>query len=158
VLRNGQITDDMEAFENPQPAQRAVLPKVIEVSVGSLKVPVDPRFIYVEVAGGRVFLSVPLRNVGRGLAVIDDEHIESIDGDVSDVSVARPRVPPGETTRVSCVLHLADEAPLTSIALVVPYGDFAKGQRTRAVVYIDQEPANGEWRVGHVDQAFPSDD
>jgi hypothetical protein len=157
VPRNRRITPDMEAFDNPEPRTQAALPKVIDVCVGDDQWgPIDPRavFVYLSRVG---CVSVPLRNVGRGLAVIEEGSVtikrlgdDRLEDDIKLVTVNRPLVPVGETTRITCVFTLSpgrEEA--TGFDVLVPYHDFAEGQQETANVYLSGSVAES-WEVGGV--------
>ncbi len=66
---------------------------------------VNPRRIYVYLTGALVYVAVPLRNVGQGLAVIDPQRISAnckrLD-EMVNCTVQRQRVSPGESTRIVC--------------------------------------------------------
>jgi hypothetical protein len=110
-----------------------------------------------------IYLSVPLRNVGRGLAVIDRDgvRIESrnIPTDLryplQAVFVSRVRVPGNETTRVTIDVrpnHI-DQKALTSAnwwTITVPYTDFAGRQRTAAKIEIHYQPREAPESQCHV--------
>jgi hypothetical protein len=153
VLRHGPIGPDMEAFENPTPSHRAILPKIIDISVGALTRSIDPRAVHVEGANGVAYVSVPLRNVGLGLAELHEGTIGVwLEGaEVHDTSVKRARVPPGETTRVSCSLTIGDTSDLSRFSIQVPYWDLAGGQGAAAAVYLRQTSAD-TWEVEDVEQ------
>ncbi len=81
---------------------------------GKEQVHIDGRRVYVDFAKGRVFFTVPLRNVGRGLAIIDPSTI-SVKGarlsaqPLGHAAVQRERVPPGEMTRIVCTYESAPD-------------------------------------------------
>jgi hypothetical protein len=121
---------------------------------------VDPREVFVASDGDRVYISVPLRNVGRGLAVVDEAtvEIEGISlGPVEHRSVQRHQVPVGGATRVDMVAirRTEDATPRgTAWELSVPYSDFVGEQRTLAKLQIvcHGEDIEGPWVVGRVIQ------
>jgi hypothetical protein len=150
VLTTAPVPDDMDA----------------RLDVGQQPQGFDPRTVFVEVDAGKVFISVPLRNVGRGLAVIERSSV-GINGpglgEPEHRAVQRSHVPVHETTRIDIVAAHAVGGPIptgTVWELRVPYADLAGGQRnvvslqlvcrgddaqdTWLVERVDQEPA-GEW-------------
>jgi hypothetical protein len=134
----------------------------------------DPRTVFVLFQGAKIFLSVPLRNVGRGLAVIDGDGVElsgSLVGEIEWRTIQRHHVPVGETTRVDLitVAHRWDQSyevmpgrVMFGIAweLAVPYLDFAGEQRTvaRLQIVCRGEQVEGPWLVERVDQHAPRED
>ena len=134
----------------------------------------DPRTAFVLFQGGKIFLSIPLRNVGRGLAVIDGDGVKltgSLIGDTEWRTIQRHHVPVGETTRIDFITvahrwdHSYEVVPgrvMFGIAweLAVPYLDFAGEQRTIARVQIvcRGEQIEGPWLVERVDQESPNED
>jgi hypothetical protein len=121
----------MQAIDNPHTAQRRVLPLVVPLHLHGADLFVDPRIVYVNPEKG--YVGIPLRNVGAGLAVVDDEGLEvrGLDGQLEDVTVDRPRVPPGETTRVNIELLLAEGEEAKVFSVTIPYGDLAGEQNRR---------------------------
>jgi hypothetical protein len=125
---------------------------------GEEKVNIDGRTVYVDFAKGRVFFAVPLRNVGRGLAIIDPSTIRVKGAGVSarslgNAAVQRERVPPGEMTRIVCTYESApdDGGPPTDYEVWVPYTDLDESQSFQALVHIERI-VEGEWRVREVEQ------
>jgi len=57
-------TRDMEAIDNPDTAQRRVLPPVVPLHLHGADLFVDPRIVYVNPEKG--YVGIPLRNVGAG--------------------------------------------------------------------------------------------
>jgi hypothetical protein len=115
----------------------------------------DPRAVYVALSGPRINVAVPLRNVGNGLAVIHPIQVHLLGqrmlpqrvGEWLTV-VERPRVPPGETTRI---LH-APTISATEMAdypwiltLRVPYWDFAAQEGWVALIYLEQAYRDDPW-------------
>jgi hypothetical protein len=95
----------------------------------------DPRFVFVLIEKGHVFISVPLRNVGRGLAVIDGGGVElggAALGAMEYRTIRRYHVPVGESTRIDLIMgYRMNErisAPGEVWTLTVPYADFAGEQ------------------------------
>lgn len=134
----------------------------------------DPRTPFVLFQGGKIFLSVPLRNVGRGLAVIDGDDVElagSLVGSVEYRAIQRHHVPVGETTRIDLITgayrwdnsyEVVPGRVMFGIAwrLAVPYLDFAGEQRTTATLQIvcRGDQVEGPWLVERVDQGPPQQD
>jgi hypothetical protein len=120
----------------------------------------DPRTVFVEVDSAKVSISVPLRNVGRGLAVIDRSGVEISGpglGAPEHRAVQRSHVPVHETTRIDIIAGRAVGEPIstgTVWELRVPYADFAGTQRTvvRLQLVRHGDDAQGPWLVEHVDQ------
>jgi hypothetical protein len=128
----------------------------------------DPRIAFVLFQGMKIYISVPLRNVGRGLAVIDGAGVEltgALVGQLEHRTIQRYHVPVGETTRIDLITGAyrwteSDEVVpgrvMFGIAwqLAVPYLDFAGGQRTTARLQIVCRggEVNGPWLVERVEQ------
>ncbi len=119
---------------------------------------IDWRRVYVGNDAGRVYVAVPLRNVGSGLAVIDVDGIRLIggllDGDVLGREVHRERVPPGETTRIICTRGMKPFSERNDLQLLVPYRDFAGEQATVADVRLVWVQGD-QWRVRSVTPVAP---
>jgi hypothetical protein len=122
----------------------------------------DPRQIYVHLGGPWASVAVPLRNVGRGLAVIDPQEIRAVGerlGEMHSRQVSHERVPPGESTRVLCTPRMtpgvADYPWVWE--LFVPYKDFAGRQLTVAVVRLIQDYPEDDWHLWDVSQTAPED-
>jgi hypothetical protein len=118
---------------------------------------VAPYNAYVGLSGPRVNVAVPLRNVGNGLAVISPLSIRLLGQRVLEqrrgeqvADVRRPRVPPGETTRILCAPQISHaemaEYPWI-LTLRVPYFDFAGGQGSVAIVHLAQPFQDGPWSL-----------
>ena len=124
----------------------------------------DPRTTFVSFQGAQIFISVALRNVGNGMAVIDDDGI-ALSGPM--VGGFRWRlaqhyhVPVAESTRIDIVVtYVREEA--TELAtragtlrgvkwnLVVPYHDFAGEQpaKVRLEIVCRGDEVSGPWEVG----------
>jgi hypothetical protein len=123
---------------------------------------IDPRSVFVSVESGTAFISVPLRNVGRGLAVVDSGAIQ-IQGPALSSLKERPvarrvRVPVEETTRVDLIVECSAQpkiAPTDRWFITVPYTDFAGQQRAVASVQIGCPGGAGvgsSWFVTEVQQ------
>jgi hypothetical protein len=118
---------------------------------------IDPRRPFVAFEGDKVYLSVPLRNVGGGLAVIDAGAVAltgSLVGELEYRAVQREHVPVGETTRIDLIAGRLPGEPTdpsdTTWELTVPYSDPGQGQRTVARLQIT---GRGEdWFIEHVEQ------
>ena len=133
----------------------------------------DPRTAFVSLEADKIHLSVPLRNVGRGLAVIDGDGVEvtgPLVGALEYRAIQRPHVPVGETTRVDMITgYLREQGgdlgeqghTFVGIAweLSVPYHDFAGEQRTvaRLRLICRGDDGAGPWRVERVEQESPGD-
>ena len=117
----------------------------------------DPRAIYVALSGPRINVAVPLRNVGNGLAVIHPMQVQLLGqrmlpqrvGEWLTV-VERPRLPPGETTRI---LHAPTISPTDMadypwiLTLRVPYWDFAAEEGWVALIYLEQAYQDDPWSL-----------
>jgi len=180
VLITARTPDDMGAEYNIEWSQGANAsvrepgPVVWTKLPGMERRVFDPRTAFVLFQGGKIFLSIPLRNVGRGLAVIDGAGVEltgSLVGDIEWRTIQRHHVPVGETTRIDLitVAHPWDNSyevtpgrVMFGIAweLAVPYLDFAGEQRTiaRLQVVCRGEQVEGPWLVERVDQEPPGED
>ena len=120
----------------------------------------DPRTVFVDVEAGEVSISVPLRNVGRGLAVIDLSGIGVSGPGLGEPQyrvVQRGHVPVDETTRIEMVAVRAKGEPIatgTAWELRVPYADIAGTQRTvvRLQLVCRGDDAQGPWLVERVEQ------
>ncbi len=136
----------------------------------------DPRRPFVRIDEETIYVSVGLRNVGRGLAMIEvgergvDGHgLAIIDrqveiegygiGLIDYQRIHREHVPVGETTRIDLIAHYRSDqedelVDGTSWWLTVPYADFAGQQRTVATIelVLHGDGPQGTWRVGRVDQ------
>lgn len=119
---------------------------------------VKTRRIYVAFEGGRAFFAVPLRNVGRGLAVIDPADIsvggEGLAKQPLGCEVQRERVPSGEMTRVLCTYEQAsqgEEPKRSTFEMTVPYRDLDESQAFAAVVRVELV-TDDQWRVCAVRQ------
>jgi type II secretory pathway pseudopilin PulG len=122
---------------------------------------IDPRAVYVGTGGGRIFIAVPLRNVGRGLATIDPDAVTAHGPHVGRrlaCEVQRERVPVGESTRILCAyesIAQAEPPELWTYHVWVPYRDFAEGQLIVAAVRIEGQKS--DWQVRDVKQVQPGD-
>ncbi len=120
----------------------------------------DPRTVFVKVDAAKAFISVPLRNLGRGLAVIDRSGLEISGpglGDSEHRGVQRSHVPVGETTRIDIsAAHAVGEPIATGTVweVRVPYADFAGTQRTVVSLQLvcRGDDARGPWLVERVEQ------
>lgn len=180
VLTSAPVPDDMGARYNVSWSQGPNVTAHEPGPVIETKLPgmaarfVDPRGALVLFGDDKIFLSVPLRNVGRGLAVIDGDDIElagPLVGALEYRTIQRRHVPVGETTRIDLITHAlrwqdSDEAVpgrgMFGVAwqLSVPYMDFAGGQRTTASLHIvcRGEHVEGPWLVERADQESPHED
>jgi hypothetical protein len=133
----------------------------------------DPRTPFVLFQTGKIYLSVPLRNVGHGLAAIDGGAVElagAMVGQLEYRTIDREHVPVGETTRIDLItVYLRQQASdlaeqghtMRGISwrLTVPYCDFAGEQRTvvRLQIVCRGDDVNGPWVVERADQDSPRD-
>lgn len=121
---------------------------------------IDPRHPFVAFEGEKIYLSVPLRNVGGGVAVLEGGRVAlaaPLVGELEYRAVQPGNVPVGETTRIDLIAARApDPAEARGIAweLTVPYCDPDGGQRTVAHVHIvcRGDERSGRWLVEHVEQ------
>ncbi|HEX4114361.1 MAG TPA: hypothetical protein VHY18_00625 [Solirubrobacteraceae bacterium] len=117
----------------------------------------DPRRIYVRQTDSRLYVMVPLRNAGNGLAILDSDEIQAVGaaiGQPMDCEIQRERVPAGETTRILCTHEIAVDEQRANIdfyELAVPYRDFAGGQLTVALVRLERMQG-GDWQLRDVQQ------
>ncbi len=162
VPPSGPVSPDMGARSNPNIArqrQHEVLP-TIEIKFGQREgVEIDPRAVSVRIEGGSAYVSVPLRNVGRGLAIIDPASIAIRGvalGAVSYAVAQRERVPAGETTRIDVAAHYQVGVPIDTTDhwhLELRYSDFARQQLAQATILLGfPEGPQGPWYVRYVDQ------
>jgi hypothetical protein len=162
VVPFGPIYPDMGARPNPDVVDhhQGSLPPTIEVKFSQREgYEVDPRSVCVEIEGGTAYVSVPLRNVGRGLAVIDPNSIDIHGialGPVSHRVAQRERIPVGETTRIEVAAHCRVGVPIDRAedwCLDVRYGDFAREQLTQAKIQLRcPDGPQGPWYIVDVDQ------
>jgi len=123
----------------------------------------DPRQGYIHLDGPWASIAVPLRNVGRGLAVIDPRGVRVVGGGLGEMAgctVRRERVPPGETTRVLCTPRLIQGfVPPYPWAweVLVPYRDFEGGQAAVAVVRLERMAEEAGWHLVDIKQVAPQD-
>jgi hypothetical protein len=122
---------------------------------------IDPRKIYVHLSGPRINIAIPLRNVGNGLAVINQRTIivlgQRID-EIRDCLVQRPRVPPGETTRIICAPPLVQGEVADypwGVTVAIGYDDFLGRQGAIAVVHLEQPYRESDWVLKDVEQDLP---
>ena len=130
--------------------------------------PFDPRTVFVAFEAEKIYVSVPLRNVGRGLAVVDGGGVAlagPLVGNVEYRTVQREHVPVEETTRIDLIaIYLTEQgsdpseqgSTMRGIAwqLTVPYSDFAGQQRALARLQIVCRGGDitGPWLVDRVEQ------
>ena len=138
---------------------------LMTLKLGTLEEEIDPRIVYVRLSTGGVVVSVPLRNVGPGLAIIDPKCVRVTGVEITATAhpvVHRPRVPPGETTRIDFEARYepADVIPrLEDWAWWVEYRDYRGVQPTLALLRLgQQEPASGMWHVSEIVSTEPTDD
>lgn len=156
VLPTGPVLPDMGASANGGATGN---PRIALTLPGRATEEIDPREVLVRLEQGTAYVSVPLRNVGRGLAVIDAGGI-GLTGEALGAqrygNARRTRVPVGETTRVDVICAYATGTPMTpegALRLTVPYTDFAGSQHTNAQVQLSCErDPTGAWYVTNVEQ------
>ena len=166
---NGPVYADMGARANPniRPRSEGSVPETITVRFGLADVELDPREIYVKFTGGLAHVSVPLRNVGRGLACIHSPGLrfegENIPG-TEWLHVRRERVPAGESTRISLIVRYPPGIEIPSLdsrsetrpwVIHVPYMDFAGRQPAYASIHLTRatnDSADSGWLVTNVEQ------
>ena len=167
VLPLGQTYSSMGA--RPGTSDRELSTVLIDVSHRDHVEAIDPRRVWVHPSGDELLLSVPLRNVGQGLAVVDELRTTLRGKNLFEVKPqpAKPtRVPAGESTRINAtcrvnpaqlILMMIDGANWT---LEVPYTDFIGGQRMVASVRIRSKPGSNyepyAWFVADVQQNVPA--
>jgi len=130
---------------------------LITLEMGTFKVEIDPREVYVRINNGFAILSIPLRNVGAGLAVIDQEWVRISGPEIKAVArpiVHRPRIPVGETTRIDFEAQYEPAEIVPAVAewaIWVEYRDHRGLQPTLAIVQVGQEdPHKGVWHVADI--------
>jgi hypothetical protein len=151
VLRDGPITPDMEAIANRLGQRGDDMPFVVELNLPGAGRFIDPRKVYVNPTEG--YVSVPLRNVGAGLAVLNPEQlgVEGLDCEIVDTTVDRPRVPPRETTRVNLALALTEGEEAKLFSVNVPYSDLAGEQNTDVTVHLRR--SEDRWEIENVEHS-----
>ncbi len=159
VFPSGPIYADMGARPDPDinAAPGREVPQVILLSFrGGPRNAVDPRNVFVEL-GVPTYVSVPLRNVGRGVAVIDPDSIELVGpalGELVDAFARRYRVPVGETTRIDVVIGYSVNTPLSVTdewQLSLAYWDVGRQQRLLATVRLSKREDPDGWFVTGVE-------
>lgn len=165
VFPSGPIFPDMGARDDPTIAAgtaRRIKQTILLAFAGGPEAEWDPRLVFVRLERAMAYISVPLRNVGRGLAIIDAASIAVAGKNLGSLKTSpiarRVRVPPGETTRIDVIVEfqMAGEVlvPADRWVLTIPYTDFAGRQLTTARVglgYTGDAPAEGPWMVMAVD-------
>ena len=154
VVPTAPVPADMGAEEDPAGP-------TIETSLPGMRPQrIDPRRPFVTFEGQKIYLSIPLRNAGDGLAVIDGGGVALSGPSVGELAyraVQRDRIPVGETTRIDLIaapqLDPAEQAGITW-QLTVPYSDSAGAQRTVARLHMvcRGDDLAGPWLVEHVEQ------
>jgi hypothetical protein len=120
----------------------------------------DPRIIFVQFQSALIYISVPLRNVGRGLAVIDGDGVEIEGPGIAhreDLAIQREHVPVGETTRVNLILRYVRDDTIgrdTRWLLSVPCVDFGGQQQSVMKMEIANrgDDVQGPWVARRVRQ------
>lgn len=150
VLPSGPVTADMGADTDG---------RISQAFAGRDREWIDPRSVCVRLERGMTYVSVPLRNVGRGLAIVDAAAIE-LSGDAigrlrGEPTARKTRVPPGETTRIDVISGYDSQAKIEAPwTLLVPYEDFAGGQRTTATITLEcPYGPQDAWFVTDIQQA-----
>lgn len=117
---------------------------------------VDPRWIVVAMRPSRLQIMLPLRNVGTGLAVIEQDVTVTGDGvgRILGGTFSRYRVPPNETTRLICEAELQKQPAKGPYEIRVRYGDYIGRQATVARVRLDRviDGDTEKWQIGNVQQ------
>lgn len=110
VLTNGPVSDDMGVHEDLERMANegvlAVWPRIETAFPGRPIEDFDPRTVFVSFESGKIYISAPLRNVGRGLAVIDGGGVEIEGAGIGHVeyrTIQRYHVPVDETTRIDLI-------------------------------------------------------
>jgi hypothetical protein len=180
VRPNGPLFPDMESRANPsvragEPGSlpvRMTMSTAIRFANAREVEEVDPRALVVRIERGMAFVSLPLRNVGRGLAIIDTANmtLQGLPwiGKQKTYPRAEPeRVPPGETTRIYLISEyhtIGDQQGPTRMThedrwtLRVPYRDFAWEQPSTLEILLGYEgdgAAVGTWFVSTVRAVAP---
>jgi hypothetical protein len=116
---------------------------------------IDPRRPFVAFEGQKIYLSVPLRNVGEGLAVLDGRHVAlagPLVGELEYRALHREHVPVGETTRIDLIAAQApDPAEERDITweLTILYSDPAG--RWRTVAHVQIVSRDEDWLIERVE-------
>lgn len=163
VLPDGPIFEDMGSHGNPNIAAGTGQRPISQTTTVSFEnarpsEEVDPRALVVRIERAMIFVSVPLRNVGRGLAIVDEAGISLLGtpwvGAPKSHPTARPRqVPVGETTRVQIITEFVHQVTMTQKdrwTLRVPFRDYAWEQPRTAellLAFQGDAAATGSWYV-----------
>lgn len=113
--------------------------------------------------GGRGYVSLPVRNVGNGLAVVTDAVLANVGTSLGGV-VSQPNVPPGETSRLSFIVPPDDDEwgdfyvrlePVPNVSapplkVFVRYTDLAGGRQALSQFDISRPANRRTWRVARV--------
>jgi hypothetical protein len=116
---------------------------------------IDPRRPFVAIEGQKIYLSVPLRNVGGGLAVLDGGRVAlagPLIGELEYRALQRDHVPVGETARIDLIAAQAhDPAEERDITweLTVPYSD--TDGRWRTVAHVQIVSRDEDWLIERVE-------
>ncbi len=121
----------------------------IEYPDGSQGILWDGRRTHVSWEVGQpIRISVILRNVGTGLAIVDQEGVQAtVNGAPATIDhrdVRYPRLPPVESTRINLVLGATPTATKVPLKVTVPYTDLSGTLRDEAEVII-QAKNSGAW-------------
>jgi hypothetical protein len=118
----------------------------------------DPRLICVERLGSRLYIAVPFRNVGTGVAVLNPMFGVLIQSEqVPETSYARAErriVPPGENTRITCIGGIWEEpeAYPWTVAIGVVYHDLIDRQESVTTAYLEQTSADAPWVLRDIER------
>jgi hypothetical protein len=101
---------------------------------------------------GQAILSVPIRNVGPGLAFIAEKPLMSRDitGYKFEGRSSRHALPPDEIARLSFRLSDAGLMQMSNVYVEVSYTDVGGQQATRSVLFFRYHGADSEFRVAGV--------
>jgi hypothetical protein len=118
------------------------------------------RGVYVALSGPRINVSVLLRNVGNGLAVIHPMQVQLLGQRMLPqrlgeyvTKIERPRVPPGETTRIlhaPTISHTEMVGYPWVLTLRVPYWDFAGEEGWVALIFLEQAYQDEPWSLREI--------
>jgi hypothetical protein len=120
-------------------------------------------FVYAN-PGERLRVSIVLRNVGTGLALIKSDEVRLTADEQMKVALRRvryPRLPAGESTRVNLVFEgpRCSKSQTEPITVVVPYSDLSDQHRESALVRLEymrtrartRDEGGNAWIVTRID-------
>lgn len=154
--REVAVEIDSVADALPAPTSKSTLRELVD--------PVHPSAVFVRFESGMIYISAPLRNVGQGLAVIDDGGVEVAGvgiGPLEHRTVQRYHVPVGETTRSDLIRrHVATtqfDAAHSGFSRSPTW--IAGQQRSVATIQIVclGDDVHGPWVIERVEQAGSTD-